>query len=489
MSNTIGSPPPASTRYASQPVEPSAVPDRARPATIDSAQSHQLMVHAAQAVLSAPGAPSLPQALGSEAPKLLLGLIPFVGPFILLAQAFGKVAQFAGTAQPPPQGAQGQPPGAPAAPNAFQPKMKGNELELLSGSVKEEVELERELSGSFGDEKNGGSGSLKARLSAGARADGSVTVGPDGVTAKGKAAAELRAEASARGELHGSAGSVSGEANAYATVYGTAEGSATVNQSGLTTKAAAAAGAEAGANARVCAESAPIVKLGDYEWTAGANAGAYAVAGTGASADIEATATFAPPEIVGKAGARAFAGARAGASATIGTGPFKLDVGIDARAGAGVEYGWDFSFKDGKLNVKGFAGIAAAVGLGANFNLSIDFNALGGLVAGIFQQVAMDAPPGSAGQAAAAGVASFVKAATPFVAKKLEKYASHDFLGGNGKDVEETTSRTKRDDPALEGKDQRERDAIQEADSRRMEKNIKNDISKLGSRAGRSVLT
>lgn len=437
--------------------------------------------HLGNAALQAMAKPDFFQSLAADAPKLLLGLIPVVGPIINLVQIFSKVAEYSGTATP----AQNAPviPNKPVLPQSTKKKEDDNELRE---SVSERVGVEHTERGSFGDARNGGSGSVTARADAGVRADAVATVGPDGARVAGGVRAEAGVAVNARGELHGDAGRLVGEANAYVRAHAEAKGEAQVGPAGLTARAGASSGAEAGANAQVCAETAPIVKLGDYNLKAGANAAGYATSGTGASCSAEATATFNPPEIVGQVGARAFAGARAGAQASLGTGPFKLDVGIDARAGAGVEYGLDFSFKDGKLSMKGFAGIAAAVGLGTNFNLSIDFNELGSMVAGIFGQVAMDAPKGSPGQAAAAGIADFVKFATPFAAKAAEKYSNVDLLNGEGADKTERSGTVKRDDPALGDLSQKERDAIQEADLDREQRQLDTNLKNLGtgSRSG-----
>lgn len=465
---------------------PLAQPDPARRESASNAQSDAMLRNvvgqfAQSALQSAAANPQAAmQSFAADAPKLLLGLIPVVGPFILLAQAFGKVAEFAGTSTPRHEA------GAPVIPNKAppmpgQPKKADEKDGEARATWKEEVSLEHTERGSFGDARNGGSGSVTARADAGVRADAVATTTATG----GRAAAGVRGEAgvavNARGELHGDAGTVSGEANAYARAYAEAKGVAQVDlTSGASVCGTASTGAEAGADAQVCAQTAPLVKLGGYNLTAGASGNGYAVSGAGASCTAEATATFNPPEVVGQIGGRAFAGARAGAHASIGTGPFKLDVGIDARAGAGIEYGGSFSFKDGKLELKGFAGIAAAVGLGTNFNLSIDFNELGAMVAGIFTQVAMDAPPGSPGQAAAAGIADFVKLATPFVAKAAEQYANHDLLNGQGAFKEEVTGQTKRDDPSLESLPQKERDAIQERDLARQRDQLAADQKRFG---------
>lgn len=439
--------------------------------------------HLGAAALDAMAKPDFFQSLAADAPKLLLGLIPVVGPIINLVQIFSKVAEYSGTATPAPN--------APVIPNKTslqQPKEQQGDDGELRTSAKEKLEVEHTESGSFGDAANGGSGKMTARTGIGARADAVAMTTATGGRAAAGAAVEADARVMVEGEVHGTAGRAKGQAQAYAHAYAQAQGSAEVDVTrGATLRAGAATGAEAGADAQVCAETSPLVKFGGYDLRAGANASGYATSGTGASCSAEATATFNPPEIVGQVGARAFAGARAGAHASLGTGPFKLDVGIDARAGAGVEYGLDFSFKDGKLSMKGFAGIAAAVGLGTNFNLSIDFNELGSMVAGIFGQVAMDAPKGSPGQAAAAGIADFVKFATPFAAKAAEKYSNIDLLHGEGADQTDRSGTVKRDDPALAGLSQPERDAIQEADLKRGQQQLDRDLNQLGRNSGSRI--
>lgn len=428
------------------------------------------------------------QSVGAEAPRLLLGLIPIAGPFILLGQLFVKVAGFAGTAQPKPQ----QHPNAPVIPNRApiaQPGMKGPEATKekdgeARASWKETASAEHTERGSFGDARNGGSGSVTARADAGVRADAVAQMTSTGGRAAIGARAEVGVAVNARGELHGDLGTMSGEANAYARAYAEGRGVAEADITrGLTATATASTGAEAGADARVCMQTAPIVQLGDYPVTANATANGFAVSGTGATCQATATATYNPPEIVAEAGGRAFAGARAGTSATIGAGPFKLDVGIDARAGAGIEAGGFLKFKDGKLEFKGFGGIAAAVGLGMNINLSIDFNDLGALVAGIFGAVATSSPPGSPGQVASQGISDFVKLATPFAAQAAEKYSKHDLLKGQGGFKEEVSGQTRRDDPALESMSQKERDAITEADLKRQQAKLDEDLRSLGSGA------
>ncbi|MBE2250360.1 MAG: hypothetical protein IAE78_12520 [Myxococcus sp.] len=435
--------------------------------------------HLAQSALEAATAKPFDLAsLGADAPRLLLGLIPIVGPFILLGPLFSKVAGFASQHDAKPAN-----PNAPVIPNRA--PAAGQKDGELRASAKEETSVEHTESGSFGDEKNGGSGKLTARARAGARADAVATTTATGARAAAGAVVEAEARCVVEGEIHGSAGKAKGKAQAYVRAHAEAQGSAEVDVTkGATLKAGASSGAEAGADALVCAETAPIASLGGYDLKAGANASGYAVSGTGASCSAEATATFNPPEVVGQVGARAFAGARAGAHASIGTGPFKLDVGIDARAGAGAEYGLDFSFKDGKLSMKGFAGVAAAVGLGTNFNLAIDFNDLGALVAGIFGQVAMDAPKGSPGQAVASGISDFVKLATPFVARAADKYSNFDLLNGTGGATEERTGSVRRDDPDSAQLSQRDRDARQEADLKRGQQRLQSDLNNLGANSG-----
>jgi hypothetical protein len=439
--------------------------------------------HLAQSALQAAAHPDAFKALTADAPKLLLGLIPVVGPFILLADVFGKVAQYSGTAQASATPAPGTGSVIPNKALAVGPRLSRNgELEARA-QAQESIGVEKEVSGSFGDERTGSSGRARASAQAGARADAVASVGPDGVRAAAGARAEARADASVEGELHGELGRVRGEANAHASAYAEATGEARATTSGVSATATASTGVEAGADARVSAQTAPLVKLGGYECTAGAIAEGYAVSGAGASCSAEATASFNPPEVVGQVGARAFAGARAGTSASVGIGPFNVDVGIDARAGAGVEYGLDFGLKDGKLNIKGFAGIAAAIGLGTNFNLSIDFNQIGAAVAGIFGQVAMDAPKGSLGQTAAAGISEFVKFATPFAAQAAQKYAHRDLLDGKGTYQEEASATVKRTDPQLEKLDSSERDALQEADMRQQREKLERDTKRFGTGA------
>lgn len=465
---------------SSAPSQPITVDDRSPPRHASNEASdafvNTVSSHLAQTALQLAAYPPAFEALSADAPKLLLGLIPVVGPFILLTEVFGKVAEYSGTAKPA---------GGPVIPNkdgssTSVGRNANGDLEARAtwskkASVKEGVE------GSFGDERSGGSGSAEIRGDVGARADAFASMGPDGLQAAAAARVEGGVAAHVQGELHGDAGQVAGEANAYARVFAEARGSVTANQDGLTASAGASTGAEMGADARVCAQTAPLVTLGDYECTAGASGEGYAVSGTGASCSAEATATLNPAEIVGQVGARAFAGARAGAHANVGVGPFSLDVGIDARAGAGVEYGLDFSFKDGKLSMKGFAGIAAAVGLGTNFSLSIDFNQIGAAIAGIFGQVAMDAPKGSPGQAAAAGIADFVNMATPFLAKAADKYSRYDLLDGKGKYAEESSSTVTRDDPALSSLSDSERNALTESDMRREKEKLDQDMNRFGS--------
>lgn len=475
--------PSASSTPVSSDTEPT------RPQHASNAQSDALLKnvvgHFAQSTMEAVAAhPQSAQALdtlAADAPRLLLGLIPIAGPFILLGQLFVKVAGFANQAAPNPQ--QGTnaaviPSRAPmpnAGPTAAAPN------DPRRASWREGVSAEHTEEGRFGDERSGGSGSVTARADAGVRADAVA----QGTATGGRVAAGVRAEAGAavkaQGELHGDAGTIRGEANAYARVHAEAKGEAVADVTkGVSATASAATGAEAGADAQVCAQTAPIVKLGDYPVQARAMANGYAVGGTGASCQATAVATYNPPDVVAEVGGRAFAGARAGTSASVGVGPFKLEVGIDARAGAGVEAGGKLKFKDGKLEFQGFAGLAAAVGLGTNLKLSIDFNNLGSLVAGIFGAVATSSPPGSPGQAAAQGVSDFVKLATPFAAQAAQQYASHDLLKGKGKYQEESSGTVKRDEGALEGLSQKERDAVTERDLKQQRARLDEDQRRLG---------
>jgi hypothetical protein len=431
--------------------------------------------HRPPALFDAMSKPDFFQSLAADAPKLLLGLIPVVGPFINLVQIFSKVAEYSGAAT-----STSNAPKSPTNAGAPQPKPRTDETLARRESVSARVGVEHTEKGHFGDARRGGSGSVTARADAGARADAVATVNAEGARVACGARAEAGVAVNARGELHGDAGRVVGEANAFARAYAEATGEAQVGPAGLTARAGAATGVEAGADAHVCAETVPLVKLGGYDVKAGASASGYATSGTGASCSAEATATFNPAEIVGQIGARAFAGARAGAQASLGTGPFKLNVGIDARAGAGVEYGLDFSLTNGKLNLKGFAGIAAAVGLGVKFNVSIDFNELGAMIAGIFTQVATDAPRGSPGQAAAAGIADFVKLATPFAAKAAEKFSTFDLLQNNSAATEERSGAVKRDDPEVKAPSRNEHHETDEADLRGQQKQLERDLKSLG---------
>jgi hypothetical protein len=394
------------------------------------------------------------QSLTSEAPKLLLGLIPGVGSFLLLGNIFAKVAEFAGTAKTAatvePNRAlnaanvrpkTGEGPKSQVDSDLLTKDPKTSEREREGGShasAEERVQAEKTVSGRFGDASTGGSGSATCRADAGVRANAVSESGPNGARVAAGARAELGVSASARGEIHGDAGSIAGEANAYARVYAEGSVEASAGPTGARAKALAATGAEAGADAVVVAETAPLVKVGDYEWKAGASAQGKAVAGAGANADAEVTATYAPPELVGKVGARAFAGARAAAQAQIGTGPFRVEVGVEGRAGAGVEANFTFSLKDGRLEFGGMGALAAALGLGVNFKLSIDFQGLTNLVAGIFQQVATDAPDGHPGQTAASTISQFVQAAGPYAQKAFAPYSEFDFAENEKKKATES---------------------------------------------------
>lgn len=440
---------------------------------------NKVSAHVAQSLFDSVIAPLTagPNAPPPDFSKLLLGLIPIAGPLILLADAFSKVGAFGGQGQ---QNANGSVITDRSNPNHRSSSSVTSGNGQIRGSAIEELRVEDSIEGSFGDEKNGGSGKVTGSASAGVRADGTAGITSKGARAAGGVAAEAQVSVTAEGEVHGTAGRASGSATAYARAHAEAKGTAELDiTKGLTVGGQAATGAEAGAKAQVCAETAPLLSFGGYDLKAGAKADGYATSGAGASCNAEATATFNPPEVVGQFGGRAFAGARAGAHASIGTGPFKLDVGIDARAGAGVEYGGTFSFKDGKLEVKGFAGIAAAVGLGTNFNLSIDFNQLGAMVAGIFGQVAMDAPKGSPGQAVAAGISDFVKMATPFVAQAAAEHSNIDLLKGQGGYKEDVTAQTKRDEPSSD-LSQKELDARTERDLKRQKDALDRDLNQMG---------
>lgn len=479
---SVGSSPSQRIQSTEQPVGPQREPARAEP---NSTNEVTAWSPAQKAAMAMP-----PDQFAAEAPKLLLGLIPIAGPLFLLFDLFGKIAQLA---NPQAQNAASVIPDK-ANPTGLLPQQKkkapGEEEDGLSArtSAKEEVSVEEGISGSFGDERSGGSGSAHVRANAGARADAVATAGPDGARAAVGARAEVGVSAGARGEIHGAAGRASAEVNAHARAYAEGKGEASVGLHGATVRAGAAAGAEAGADAAVCAETAPIVKLGDAAVTAGAKAAGYAKSGTGASCDAEATATFNPPEVVGKVGARAFAGARAGAKATLGAGPFKLEVGIDGRAGAGVEYGVNFGFMDGKLSFSGFAGIAAAIGLGTQFNLTIDFNQIGAMIAGIFGKVASEAPPGSPGQAVASGLSDFVKMATPFAAKALDKYSSFDLTDGQGGAKEESSATVRRFSSEEDTRAQSQRDADTERAMREQRSRLDRDLESIGGPGSRSKL-
>lgn len=124
-------------------------------------------------------------------------------------------------------------------------------------------------------------------------------------------------------------------------------------------------GAEAEASVYVARGEAGV-GAGPLNAEVSAQVGASASAGAGVEVDIsEGTAQV-------EAGGEAFVGGEIRGAAGGHLGPVEAEVGVEGKAGLGLEAEADFSIEDGKVNIDVDMGIAVGLGVGIDSSVSLD---------------------------------------------------------------------------------------------------------------------
>ncbi len=208
-----------------------------------------------------------------------------------------------------------------------------------------------------------------------ANAQGQVGVDERGAFARGSAAARAGATAGASASVRTPFGSASAQGRVTAEAFAEAQGEARIGLDGASLRGSATAGAMARADA-----SARIETVGG----AYASASGYAEAGAFATASGSVVVEYNPPSTVlsGKVGA--FAGAKAGVQAEFGVPGAKGKVGVEVRAGVGLELQVNKAgFSEGKLQLDVDLGVALGVGVGLKLDLEVDFNSPGGFLGSV----------------------------------------------------------------------------------------------------------
>ncbi len=218
-----------------------------------------------------------------------------------------------------------------------------------------------------------------------ANAQGSVTVGADGVHAQGSADARAGVYAETAGQATGAYGTVAGSAGARAEVYATAEGQASLDLNGLNAQGRVAIGAEVSADVHGTYTTPPVT-IGGVDMTAGIDANARVAAQAEASASGRVQITGNPPTAIIEGEVGASAVVKAEADATIHVGPFSVTGSAYASAGAEARAQGSIGFDDGKLTISGGLGAALGIGAGADVSITVDVGAIGDAAVGLARE-------------------------------------------------------------------------------------------------------
>ncbi|MEX2785704.1 hypothetical protein AB3331_11155, partial [Streptococcus sp. H49] len=222
-----------------------------------------------------------------------------------------------------------------------------------------------------GDFEIGGvkfNGEGKAYVGAKAAAEIKANLTENGLDVTAKAEALLGVKASASGGFTVGEGllSLAGDAKveAIAGAWGVADAKLKIDKYGIqaTAQAEGKAGAEATGKAGVNA-------LGNR---VGASVEGDAFAGAKAKANASFEANTAEGVVKGSAGVSAFAGAEANVKGNVKAAYTTATVGTGVKAGVGFEAKTDFQVGDGHLKVD--LDLGAALGIGADVDVSLDFN-------------------------------------------------------------------------------------------------------------------
>jgi len=216
-------------------------------------------------------------------------------------------------------------------------------------------------------------------------AQGSVTVGTDGVHAQGNAEARAGVYAETAGQATGAYGTVAGSAGARAEVYATAEGQASLDLNGLNAQGRVAIGAEVSADVHGTYTTPPVT-IGGVDMTAGIDANARVAAQAEASASGRVQITGNPPTAIIEGEVGASAVVKAEADATIHVGPFSVTGSAYASAGAEARAQGAIGFDDGKLTISGGIGAALGIGAGADVSITVDVGAIGNAAVGLARE-------------------------------------------------------------------------------------------------------
>ncbi|MCB9641045.1 MAG: hypothetical protein H6728_12210 [Myxococcales bacterium] len=218
-----------------------------------------------------------------------------------------------------------------------------------------------------------------------ATAEGSASIGADGLHAQGNAEARAGLYAETQGQITGDYGTLAGSAGARAEVYAQAEGSASLDLNGLNVQGGARIGAEVSADVHG-SYTTPPVTIGGVDMTAGVDANARVAAQAEASATGRVQITGNPPTAIIEGEVGASAVVKAEADATIHAGPFSVTGSAYASAGAEARAHGSIGFDDGKLTISGGLGAALGIGAGADVAITVDVGAIGDAAVGLARQ-------------------------------------------------------------------------------------------------------
>ncbi|HVG56941.1 MAG TPA: hypothetical protein VNA24_00185, partial [Hyalangium sp.] len=206
---------------------------------------------------------------------------------------------------------------------------------------------------------------------------GEVTVGADGLKAKGniEAKAGLYAETKTGDIKEGEAGA-QGSAAAKVEAAASAKGDVTLNTNGLDANASAKVGVTAEASATGKAQTASV-KVAGVDVNASVEGTAKVSATASAEATGKAKITRNPPTAIVEGSAGASAVVKAEGEVTASAGPFSVKANAYASAGAEATAKGAIGYEDGKIKISGSLGAALGVGAGGGATVEVDVKQIG----------------------------------------------------------------------------------------------------------------
>jgi hypothetical protein len=241
------------------------------------------------------------------------------------------------------------------------------------------VQERAEVSGTWSGNGITASGRAAAEVHARAETLAESFVDESGIGVRGGAEASIGASAEVEGSIKTDLGSIGGRARVSAEAYARIYGEARIGKDGLRAAGRAEVGVLASAESNAKAELLGGLVAG--------TADARAQSGAGAQATARSQVSFDPPEAVIDAKAGAFAGARAGFSAKGGVAGVGYGIEAEAWSGAGVKAEFTAGLDDGKFRFKATLGAALGVGACFTIDIEIDTREIGKMISGVIGAV------------------------------------------------------------------------------------------------------